>query len=188
MHIATDMIHGAELGKTPPPCPFRPDPRLLPPPPDAGFTLIELVMIIILLGVLSVTALVRWPAGLDNRAATLEMIRGIRYAQHLAMTREYVQGDPWGVVINANRYSIRNPATEAAPPEFVNRSLLDDAATTIAVAPADTALCFNGLGEPIALDGTPRATSVTYTINNTSTITVCPETGYVVEGPACPGT
>ena len=152
---------------------------------NAGFTLIELILIIVLLGTLSVTAVIKWPSGMDDRAAALEFKRALRHAQHLAMTREYVDATPWGLFVDANRYTIKSTATETASEEFVDRALLGKTETTIAVTPAIT-LYFNGLGEPIASNGTPLTSAVTYTIDSSQQLTVCPQTGYVLEGSSCP--
>ncbi len=153
-----------------------------------GFTLIELISIILLIGVISVVATAKWPGNMKEEAAVKEFKRAIRYAQHQAMTRQYIttSNDAWGMAINGNAYSIKRQVSAENVPDFTNRNLLDDASITIS-DPGD--LWFNGLGEPIDATGVPLtapATGITYTIAGTKQLTVCLQTGYVVEGATCP--
>lgn len=168
------------------PCPYKKSRQ-------QGFTLVELIMIIIILGILSVTAYVRWPVGMEDEAAVKELRRAVRYAQHKAMTRQYDETSPgtaWGIAANGNRYTVQRQdadclpptATEAADPdrcaeeEYRGRALNDDNATTL----SNTAVYFNGLGEPIdTATGLPLAADTVFTINGARTVTVVQETGYV---------
>ncbi len=152
---------------------------------NSGFTLVELILIIILLGILSVTAYVKWPTGLDNRAAMMEMKRAIRHTQHIAMTRAYSEGNIWRLAISGDQYTIKNDASGYVPDEFINRKLLNSSSTTINNSAAIT-LYFNGLGEPVDSLGTAKSASQTLLINNTINLTICPETGFVKEGQNCP--
>lgn len=53
-----------------------------------GYTLVELVVVIVLIGVLSVVAVVRFdPRPFRSHAAAAELIEAIRYAQSLSMSR-----------------------------------------------------------------------------------------------------
>ena len=154
-------------------------------PNNLGFTLIELVMIIVLLGIISVVAVAQWPTGLDEDAAVREMKQSLRYAQHLAMTRQFQGGaTAWGVSLAANTYTLeRQGGSTQAPQEFVNRYLLGKNSITL-TGPAT--LLFNGLGEPIASDASPLGSPVTYTIAGSRQLSVCPQTGYVMAGGTCP--
>ncbi|MFC1524401.1 Tfp pilus assembly protein FimT/FimU [Thermodesulfobacteriota bacterium] len=154
-----------------------------------GFTMIELVMVVLLIGILSVVALVKTQStgDFENTAAVKEFKHALRYAQHKAITREYdpSANTPWGITIAANQYSIqRSDGSDQADPEFLNRNLLDDASATL----AGPNMYFNGLGEPIQTDGTllTGADPRTFTIGGSGTLTVCPETGYVRTGSSCP--
>ena len=156
---------------------------------NKGFTLIELITIILLVGVLSVVATAKWPGAMKEEAAGKEFKRALRYAQHQAMTREYISGNPWGLVVNASgdRYTIQLQDGSANVVDFNNRALLDD--TTISIDPAATTLWFNGLGEPITSAGavlTLPVSGITFTIAATKKLTVCLQTGYVMEGATCP--
>jgi type II secretory pathway pseudopilin PulG len=151
---------------------------------NQGFTLIELISIILLVGVISVVATAKWPGDMKEEAAVKEFKRAIRYAQHQAMTREYVAGDAWSLVLSGTSYSIqRQLTTTDNVPDFTNRFLLDDAAIALS-GPAN--LWFNALGEPIDNGGTPLGAAVSYTVAGTEFLTVCPQTGYVMEGGSCP--
>lgn len=152
---------------------------------NKGFTLIELITIILLVGVLSVVATAKWPGAMKEEAAAKEFKRALRYAQHQAMTREYISGNPWGLVVNASgdRYTIQLLDGSANVVDFNNRALLDDNTITINDPTAD-GLWFNGLGEPLDASGNPLGAS-TYTIAGTENLTVCPQTGYVIEGATC---
>ncbi|MBU0675378.1 MAG: type II secretion system GspH family protein [Proteobacteria bacterium] len=144
-------------------------------PTPSGFTLIELVIVIVLLGSLAVTVAVKWPSGMEEQAATSDVIRAIRFAQHQGMTRQYTaSGSAWGFAADGvlHRYTVkRADDSEFADPDYVNHSL-----------PGKTSLSagtiwFNGLGEPIDTSGTPLGMT-TFTVGGT-TITIHPETGYV---------
>lgn len=151
-----------------------------------GFTLLELVMVIVILAILAVTAAVKWPSGMKEKAALLEFTRALRYAQHKALTKEYTgAATAWGITISGtNQYSIgRRDGSEMAEGEYVNRSLLDDPA--ISLGPV-AGVYFNGLGEPIAAGGAPLTTSPTFSINGASPVTICQQTGFVMEGATCP--
>ncbi len=151
-----------------------------------GFTLIELITIILLIGVIAVVATAKWPGDMQGEAAGREFKRALRYAQHQAMTRAYIVGNPWGLVVNAggNRYSIQRFDGSEVVDDFNNRPLLDDGAITIATA--DSSIWFNGLGEPITPGGTPLILNTNFTIAGTEDLFVCQQTGYVTEGGACP--
>ena len=155
--------------------------------PNQGFTLIELIAIILLIGVISVVATAKWPGDMKEEAAVKEFKRAIRYAQHQAMTREYVASNAWGLAVTAgNQYTIQRQDGSETVTDFTNRSLLDD--NTLLIIDPTTAgdgLWFNGLGEPIDSSGTAIGPLI-YTVAGTENLTVCPQTGYVMGGATCP--
>lgn len=143
-----------------------------------GFTLIELVMVIVILGILAVTVAVKWPQGLEEAGAVREFIRAVRYAQHKALTRGYTTtnaNDAWGLAAAGNTYTIRRfDSGDQAEADYVNRALPGK----VNLGPGE--VWFNGLGEPIDSGGLPLAgplPAATFTIG-ASQVTVQPETGY----------
>lgn len=151
-----------------------------------GFTLIELISIILLVGIISVVATAKWPGDMKEEAAAKEFKRAIRYAQHQAMTRQYISGNGWGLAITGgNQYSIQRQDGSETIADFTSRFLVDDNTITINDATGGDGLWFNGLGEPIDSGGAAIG-PLTYTVAATENLTVCPQTGYVVEGNACP--
>ncbi|MFW8601618.1 prepilin-type N-terminal cleavage/methylation domain-containing protein [Desulfobacterota bacterium M19] len=150
---------------------------------STGFSLVELILIIVLLGILSAAAYIKWPTGLNNRAAVLELTRVIRYTQHVAMTRVYDPAHILRLKINADKYTITD-GTTAVSAEFNNQYLLGDSSITL----TGITLYYNGLGEPVNSSGVVlnSITSPSFTVNGTSYLTVCPQTGYVLEGSTCP--
>lgn len=139
-----------------------------------GYTLMELVLVIVILGILAVAVAVRWPSGMKEKAAVLEFTRALRYAQHKAITREFISaGKAWGLVVAGNQYTIRRvDNSDQAEAEYVNRTLPGN------IGVAAGSVWFNGLGEPIDTgSGLPLGAPTTFTVG-TSTVTVFQETGY----------
>lgn len=150
-----------------------------------GFTLIELVMIIVILGILSAVAYERWPVGMEEAAAAKEFKRAVRYAQHKAMTRQFTNnGVAWGLTVNANSsYTVqRRGGGELAETEYVNRCLNSENPPPCTIPITVGSIYFNGLGEPLDAAGNPIAAATIFTIGaapNSQTVTISPTTGYV---------
>ena len=145
-----------------------------------GFTLIELVMVIVLLGILSAVVYERWPVGMEEAAAAKEFKRAVRFAQHVAITQQYTTPQAaWGITVAANNsYSVqRADGSEiTAMDDYLNRCLNNDCDMSL----TGGSVWFNGLGEPIATaTGVPLAAATIFTINGTRTVTIAPQTGYV---------
>jgi len=167
-------------------------------PHASGFTLIELILAILLLSILSVTVVEKWPTGMDTEAAAREFKRAVRYAQHMAMTREFITtpSAAWGISVSGNRYTIQRQTGKCVPPtdesdkddpdkcaeeSYRNRALNDSGS----IALTDGSVWFNGLGEPIDETGAPLG-AVTYVIAGVESMTICSQTGYLVRGASCP--
>lgn len=159
--------------------------------PESGFTLIELVLIIVLLAIISVSVVEKWPTGMDTEAAAKEFVRAVRHTQHIAMTREFIAANPWGLVVDVatSQYTVqRRSGSENGGVDFTNRNLLGDSTKTITGGPAApiTGLWFNGLGEPVDNGGIPLTVSVTYLVAGSENVTVCPQTGSLQRSATCP--
>lgn len=146
--------------------------------PEKGFTLIELIMVMVIISILAVTVAVKWPSGMKEDAARLDFKRAVRYAQHYAMTRQFTTAAAaWGISISNNRYTIRRADnSETADPDFTNHALPDNTTITFPLNQGD--VWFNGLGEPIDTTGALLGDR-TFTIGAGSQITVRAGTGYV---------
>ena len=151
----------------------------------SGFTLIELILIILLLSILSVSVVEKWPTGMGEAAAVKEFKGAVRYAQHKAMTRQFTTaGAAWGIVVNTDfSYTIqRIGGGEVAEPEYVNRCLNSENPPPCSVRLTGGPIYFNGLGEPLDVSGNSIAGATTFTVGaapNSQTVTVSPATGYV---------
>lgn len=141
---------------------------------EKGFTLLELVVVIVLVSILAVGASALWQSGMDKEAAVREFKHALRFAQHLAMTREYDPNHPWGLEVgpSGTTYSVRRKEGGYAPDpassqEYKDRSLPGGASTTC------PSIWFDRFGAPIGVTA-PVACTVAG-----RGITIYPETGYV---------
>ncbi len=149
----------------------------------AGFTLTELVIAIVLVGVLAAVAAVRWNAHDTTAPYQADLLaRNVRHAQILAMT--------WGqrlrLTPTASAYSVSCVTPGAAP---CDQSPVIDPATgaafSVALQNAATlsgaALEFDSFGRPVS-GGTPLSADQTLTVTAGSqsyTVTVRAVSGFV---------
>lgn len=162
---------------------------------SAGFTLIELVMIILLLSIISISVAVKWPTDMDSHAAKLEFAQAVRFAQNMALTREWSSAaSSWGISVGANKYYVgkadagcQADCSNAGCAEemLCNRFLLGDGAMTLGANSGISAIFFNGIGEPIDSSGSMLG-NATFTVDGSLQLTVCAQTGYVLDGGSCP--
>ena len=134
---------------------------------NTGFTFVELVVVILLIGILSAFVAPRFFADNDFKARGIadELITAIRHAQRLSMTR----GENHRIVITTSSYtvekfdgaSVRHPDGSLTFSKTVPNNIITTAAT----------ITFDQLGRPI-----PNSVS-TISISP-FTLTVEQETGY----------
>jgi len=110
-----------------------------------GFTLIELILVIILLGTLSVTAVGRFNNhSFESAAVAAELISAIRYAQEMSMVNTGM--DHYQVVIAADGYTVSQNGASIANP-VSNESPYTSDWSNVTLSPTMT-ISFDGLGAP----------------------------------------
>lgn len=156
------------------------------PTTQKGFTLIELVMVIVLLGILSATALPKFFAVSSYQKQLFfdDTLSAVRYAQKLAVaTGCHIQ-----VSVADNHYTLNRPAdrslcTSTSTTDFslpVRHPGTGEAAYThaengVSLTASPSSFYFNALGLASA--------AVTLTVANDKMIAVVAATGFVYETP-----
>jgi MSHA pilin protein MshC len=149
---------------------------------NKGFTLIEVVAVLIILGILSAVAISR---GIDTREVELQaevdtLKAHLRYAQYLALND--ISPVKWGIQISGPTYTlVRNSNGDGAT--FDNPyNLPGESSQTHSIAPF-TATTINLLFDEW---GSPYNTAAKLTANQTialnpgsQSFTITPETGYI---------
>ncbi len=160
-----------------------------------GFTLIELIMVIVLLGVLAVYAVPRIFNSNDFNARGFhdETLSILRYAQKTAIAQRRTVCLTF--TINSVTLNIASaaPTPAVSTPTCVPSSPLQGprgespatitAKSGVSYSSTPTNFNFDGLGQPINADGTGAllTTSSTISINNAADVMVEAVTGYVHE-------
>ncbi len=145
-----------------------------------GFTLIELVAVVVLLGILSAGLAVRWsPAGATLNPQAEEVARALRHAQSLALS----QGRRLQVaVLSATRYAITDGGAVITDPQGVRQSF--DLAPGVTLSGTD--LDFDSLGRPLDSGGNLIAAPRNWVLSaggNNATVSVSPLSGWVMVTP-----
>jgi Tfp pilus assembly protein FimT len=158
---------------------------------EAGFTLVELVLIIVILGILAVFAVPRMAdtTAAKAAAAARKLQSDIAYAQELAMTRNvryrvYVNAAPAPAAGYAVTDSAGNPAPDPAGGNLsVTLNSGSYAGITISGGFSGSFIEFNTLGVPYNSGGAPLGAASTLTVNANAaperTVTIQPQTGKV---------
>lgn len=149
---------------------------------QTGFTLVELVMVIVVLGILSATALPKFfeKNTFAERAFFDDTLNAVRYAQKLAVAT----GCNVKVSISSNSYTLmrQGNASSSSCPGGISYSLAvphpgtgatsySGSESGITLSSSVSSFIFNSLGSV--------STDATLTINGSRTISVIAETGFV---------
>ncbi len=150
-----------------------------------GFTLIELVLVILITSLIAVFVSLQWPANHVNIGAQAEQLANdIRYTQELAMTK----GQRFYLIETSNTtYQIKNSAGTAALLALGKTTVTLNTGITFGTLTnlPNNLIAFNGDGTPYTTStspGTLLASAATIPLvsgSDTKTITISPETGRV---------
>lgn len=158
---------------------------------SAGFTMIELVLVIILIGIMAVVAAPRLGSldAYNVTRASSELVEVIRYAQEQAMANVAV--DLQVVTGGGDEYRVReyvhasSTTQEVTSPLTGSSPFINDSAEWSNITASALSLSFDSRGYPCnstAPCSAPMTTQQTITISapgETRTITIEPITGYV---------
>jgi MSHA pilin protein MshC len=149
------------------------------PPRTSGFTLIELIMVIVLLGTLSVFVVPRFfqKTSFDSLAFEQELKTAIRFAHTLSIA----SGCEVQVSLTVSSYALYFPDSSCNPPDAFGANPVNHPMQTgNYTGTAPTGITISGFGDFYFNDvGTPDA-SGNITVNpGGRQITVMPLTGYV---------
>lgn len=150
-------------------------------PSAKGFTLIELVVVITLIGIMSAYVAIKeastTPFDLDVEANKL--LTDVRLARTLSMS--FNQNYRF-VVTSANTYQIKD-ASNTAYYNPAAESVTSNISSSFTLSPTTT-IAFNGLGQSMNASNVLNASAVTLTLSDgshTRSITIEPQTGFIHE-------
>lgn len=160
---------------------------------QSGFTLIELIMVIVILGVLAVFAAPRIFQSSDFFARGLhdETLALLRYAQKAAIAQRRMVCVTFDTVNTPNTVVLttENPTPTNSPLPVVNCNANlagprgESPATVTARSGTSysgaTNVIFNGLGQPVSTSRAPLASNISISFTGAADVTVEAVTGYV---------
>jgi prepilin-type N-terminal cleavage/methylation domain-containing protein len=160
---------------------------------DSGFTIVEMIVVLLLMGILAATVLGRGVSTgtLDLNSATEKLRNQIRYAQAQAMKRS---DTVWGVKSSGSEYWVfRNTNPDIPANEFrvpggdypATGNRISE--TNLGAAATDFTIFFDRIGKPYTAYTSPTvntalSSSLTITLSSGSesrAIRITPETGFV---------
>lgn len=144
---------------------------------NAGFTIVELVVVILILGILSLSVGPRFFAtsSYENRKAKDELLSALRYSQQLAMNR----GGDVEFILTPTNFTVQRSGGGAlrSPDGVIPYTNTFPASITATVV---STIYFDALGQPVYTSNEPLATNIDISIGN-ATIRVEAITGYAHE-------
>lgn len=148
---------------------------------DRGFTLIELILVIAIIGILSVVVFPRLPSAVNIEMEARRVLNAIKFAQMLSIA----SGQRYRFVISSNTtYQVQNEIGSAILlPGGSNVQQLTQGALISSNLPANL-ISFDSLGTPYGttvLPGSPLASNGIISLsgeNQTRNIVIIPQTGY----------
>ncbi|MDZ4340165.1 MAG: type II secretion system protein [candidate division NC10 bacterium] len=153
---------------------------------EAGFTLIEMVLVILLLGFIAAVVIPRFPRHPKAGLAARRLVSDIRYAKELSMRLQTMSGVYF---ISSTEYRVfqNNDINTAAKDPHTGTDFvvtLDGqlSGVTITQGLSGSTLKFNSLGTPLDGADTPLAAAATITVTDGAipqTVTIEPNTGRV---------
>lgn len=146
-----------------------------------GFTLIELVMVLVMLGVLSAYVAARWSPG-DSavHAEAAQLARDLRHAQALAMSL----GTPLDFIAGGGGYSVSDSGGVIQDPAR-GGPFQHSLAAGVSRGGSCGTVRFDTLGRPVS-GGSLMDAACTHVLNGpsvSSTVTLIPVTGFVAVSP-----
>jgi MSHA pilin protein MshC len=152
-----------------------------------GFTLIELIMVILIIGTLAVYAA---PRVFDNkdfyaRGFHDETLAYLRYAQKTAIAQRrtvcvtFPSTSSLALAISLNPATANCTIPLTGPNGTTTLTAKTGSGVAYSAAPAPTNFNFNGLGQPITGVGVPMPSQTMQVIGVSKSITVEAATGYV---------
>lgn len=154
-----------------------------------GFTLIELIMVVVMLGILAAFAAPRLfaPSDFDARGFHDEVLSYLRFAQKTAIAQRRTvcvtfasTSVTLAIAANASTTDCSTPATLYGPAGETPVVKTAKSGVTF-VSPLPSNFNFDGLGQPITSAGAAQATQTFRVTNVSPTITIESVTGFIHE-------
>ncbi len=162
---------------------------------QTGFTMMELIVVILLLSIIAAYAASRWSSGVTPSAQAQQLAADIRFTQSLAMTHNQTYVITFTPATTPDSYNIATQATPGTPlPSLVtgntSTSFVSNTAfgvITINGVTTNQQIFFDDFGIPYAAYtsstvNTPLSSVATIKITSggsTRTISISPTTGFV---------
>lgn len=160
----------------------------------AGFTLVELISIMIMIGILAAVAIPRWVGyAFDERGFHDAVQAAVRHARRVAVaSRHFVcvtvtaGTRPAGVVAlfmdttaPESVVTVNCAAAVALPSPGRDCAATNQVCAPTGVTLGGSSLIFDPLGRSVDSSKNVQASALSVTVSNQSNVTVQPETGYV---------